>query len=134
MSTARDNKKNKNSKNPRVEFSKYYLLQVGIKARPENQGSVYVNDYTHKDVWIGRIEKSTGKFTKGNGYEYLDDEMKLHLMQVALDPAAAAASHGKSTGECCFCKRDLSDSRSLTVGYGPICAKNFGLPWGSSIE
>ena len=52
------------------------------------------------------------------------------LAQLASDPAAAARAHGQRTGVCMFCARALTDSRSLSVSYGPICASRFGLPWG----
>jgi hypothetical protein len=46
------------------------------------------------------------------------------------DPASVATQHGVATGNCCFCTRDLSTKESRSVGYGPICAGKFGLPWG----
>ncbi|HEU5395406.1 MAG TPA: DUF6011 domain-containing protein [Candidatus Methylomirabilis sp.] len=46
------------------------------------------------------------------------------------DPAGAAAVHGKRTGHCSFCGLELTDARSVSVGYGPICAERYGLPWG----
>ena len=49
----------------------------------------------------------------------------------AADPAGVAADLGKATGACCFCSRALEDQRSLEVGYGPVCATNYGLPWGA---
>jgi len=33
--------------------------------------------------------------------------------------------------ECGFCGKELDTVESLTVGYGPTCAKKFGLPWGA---
>lgn len=55
----------------------------------------------------------------------------LHVLRVFADaPAATAAREGRQTGNCCFCGRGLTDSRSVTVGYGPICADYYGLPWG----
>src|SRR6185436_1560785 len=44
----------------------------------------------------------------------------------------AAVAHGHTTGNCSFCARDLTDPRSTSVGYGPICAQHFGLPWGDT--
>lgn len=44
------------------------------------------------------------------------------------DPAKAAALHGHATGACCFCGRHLNDPSSVQEGYGPICAKKYGLP------
>jgi hypothetical protein len=26
----------------------------------------------------------------------------------------------------------LNDARSIAVGYGPVCAEKFGLPWGET--
>lgn len=35
---------------------------------------------------------------------------------------------------CCFCGRDLDTAESISVGYGPICAAKYGLPWGEVAE
>lgn len=53
-----------------------------------------------------------------------------YLKRFAAEPAKVAAEYGKLTGNCCFCLKPLSDDRSLAVGYGGTCAKNYGLPWG----
>lgn len=52
------------------------------------------------------------------------------LQRFASDPATVAAEHGKLTGNCSFCNRPLKDERSTAVGYGPVCADHFNLPWG----
>jgi hypothetical protein len=52
------------------------------------------------------------------------------LRMVAADPAAAAAEYGRISGSCSFCGLPLSDVKSLRVGYGRICSRRFGLPWG----
>jgi hypothetical protein len=52
------------------------------------------------------------------------------LRAIASDPAGTAAKYGHLTGECCFCRLPLSDPRSLHVGYGKICARKWGLPYG----
>lgn len=49
---------------------------------------------------------------------------------MAVDPEGTAAAYGHLTGACCFCRRALSDERSVSVGYGPVCADHFGLAWG----
>jgi hypothetical protein len=46
--------------------------------------------------------------------------------------ADRAAAYGRETGSCCFCSRELTDPRSVSVGYGPICAGHYGLPWGEA--
>ncbi len=55
------------------------------------------------------------------------------LGAMAADPAGQAAAYGHETGCCCFCARELTDKRSIAVGYGPICADHFGLPWGEAV-
>lgn len=52
------------------------------------------------------------------------------LKMFALDPVGVAHEHGRLTGKCCFCRIGLDDPRSTARGYGPICARNWGLPWG----
>lgn len=52
------------------------------------------------------------------------------LTSLADDPQAVASEYGRLTGNCCFCSRPLEDDRSTDVGYGPVCAKNYGLNWG----
>ncbi len=54
------------------------------------------------------------------------------IIQFAADPAGYSAAHGRQTGQCCYCGRGLTDARSVAVGYGPICADHFGLPWGDT--
>jgi hypothetical protein len=47
--------------------------------------------------------------------------------------AEEAAALGHTTHFCCFCARELTDDgegRSVEVGYGPVCARKNGLPWG----
>ena len=53
------------------------------------------------------------------------------LTRLSHAPHRVAAAHGKLTGRCCFCNSKLSDPKSTEVGYGPQCAKSFGMPWGA---
>jgi hypothetical protein len=44
-----------------------------------------------------------------------------------------AARLGHAAHACVFCGTALTDdgdNRSVKVGYGPICANRYGLPWG----
>jgi hypothetical protein len=43
--------------------------------------------------------------------------------------AEQASVFGKTHAFCVFCARDLTDQRSLAVGYGPTCADNYDLPY-----
>lgn len=57
-----------------------------------------------------------------------DDVMQQHLLRVAQDPISAAKEYAALTGLCSFCTKPLTDEGSTEVGYGPICAKKWGLP------
>lgn len=48
------------------------------------------------------------------------------------DPQTVCAAYGHREICCSFCGRELTDERSVTVGYGPICAGYYGLPWGET--
>jgi hypothetical protein len=45
--------------------------------------------------------------------------------------AAQAAQFGGTWGFCVNCAAQLDDPRSVAAGYGPVCARNNGWPWGN---
>lgn len=51
------------------------------------------------------------------------------LARLGSNPVEVAKEHGRLTGQCCFCGLPLKDARSTANGYGPICAKHYGLMW-----
>jgi hypothetical protein len=75
--------------------------------------------------WVGRIGvdgKTAGPMT------YSDGSVIATLTAIAADPVAAAKAYGALTCSCSFCGLKLTDEGSIEVGYGPICAKHWGLP------
>ena len=54
------------------------------------------------------------------------------LAAFAKDPSGVAADYGRLVGRCAFCGSELTDERSVSVGYGPICAKRRGMPYGKT--
>lgn len=80
--------------------------------------------------WYGRVTRD-GKFEPSRKFDQrTQSAVALALKAMADDPAKAAAEYGHLTGVCCFCNTALTDERSTAVGYGPVCAKHYGLPWG----
>jgi hypothetical protein len=81
--------------------------------------------------WYGRVTPA-GQFEPSRKY---DDAtltgVATALQAMADDPAKAAGDYGRLTGVCCFCSIALTDGRSTEVGYGPVCADHYGLPWGN---
>lgn len=77
-------------------------------------------------TYFGRITQS-GEVL---GSRSLTDEVTSLLVAFAADPAGVGALIGRRYGHCCFCARELETRESLHVGYGPVCADKYGLPWG----
>ena len=77
--------------------------------------------------WYGRIELDGSYVPSRQAPKGIEQ----HLLAFAADPAKVAAEHGHKTGQCCFCNRPLDDARSTEVGYGPVCADKWQLPWGT---
>lgn len=96
----------------------------------KHPGTVNVTDGARypANVWYGRI-LTDGTFQPGRD---CSDAVVGILRRLASDPAGTAADHGHSSGACCFCGRDLNDERSTAVGYGPVCAAKWSLPWGEA--
>lgn len=80
--------------------------------------------------WYGRIDRD-GVFT-ANKAGPTPPGLIDFLKRLAAEPATVAAEHGRQTGCCCFCNRDLTDPRSVEVGYGPICASTYQLRRGDN--
>ena len=103
------------------------LLQLATAGK--YRGDVHVTDggpYGN-NTYFGRIAQDGG-FEGRHGCPA--DVLEL-LTDLARDPATVAGRYGHMTGNCCFCGRELEDERSTSVGYGPICADHYALPWGA---
>ena len=55
------------------------------------------------------------------------------LAAFANNPSGIAADFGHLVGRCAFCGSDLTDERSVSVGFGPVCAKRWGMAWGKKL-
>jgi len=91
--------------------------------RSKNAGCIYVAGAN--DAYFGKITPDGRYLSTGVPQTAID-----LVKEFAADPVGTAASYGKLTGSCCFCGLTLTDARSTSVGYGPVCASHFGLPWG----
>lgn len=110
-------------------IAKHIRLSVaGQKAKVPGSINVATAESFGEGTWFGRITRE-GEFQPSR--EPTPTSLIPALQRFACDPAGEAAKHGKLTGACCFCNRKLEDERSTAVGYGPICAGHYGLPWGA---
>ncbi len=106
--------------------------QVAISIAGPNSkapGSLNVTDGMPfgESKWFGRVSPD-GAWTPS---QHATPELTALLVQLGADPVGVAGSYGRLTGSCCFCRQTLTDQRSTDVGYGPICAGHWGLPWGA---
>ena len=83
-----------------------------------NAGSLYVKS---GDVYLGKI--TSGKFYASRE---CTPEQSAAVIAACADPLAAAVAHGKRTGNCAICNRELTNAESIERGIGPICAERFG--------
>ena len=122
----------------RVLVNGHEPARLRIAAKGPNAGSLeLVGDWLDTQ-WGPRLEKfgvltrdgawTPGPAARGDAPAYLEA-----VRRFTADPEGAARRYGRLTGSCCFCARTLTDARSITVGYGPVCAEHYGLPWGECV-
>lgn len=113
----------KKLKRPKITFS-VANQQVVVSLAPstgKNPGAAYIKvdgDYYGKvsaNRHLTAYSEVTGIRT------FLDDMNE--------DASMAARVYGHRTGRCCFCNAKLTTHESSSHGYGPVCAKNYGLVW-----
>jgi hypothetical protein len=80
------------------------------------------------DEWFGRISRD-GKLRTSRR---IPEEVLALLLEFDRNPQASAEAYGHQHGSCCFCTKRLTDERSVTAGYGPVCAERYGLSWGET--
>ena len=102
------------------------LARAGDRSR--RPGVIHVTDGRPfgENTYYGSIELD-GTWSPTDA---VTPEVRSLLLELDRDPKATATAYGRRTGSCCFCSRELTDGRSVAVGYGPVCASRFDLPWG----
>lgn len=105
------------------------LSVAGPHAKMPN--SINITDSKAFEVgqFYGRI-KPDGELMLVHMATNLDTLIKHELKLFAEQPTQYAKLYSNVTGNCMFCCRELTDPQSVAVGYGPVCAGNFGLPHG----
>ncbi len=120
----------KTNKVPKIKINadgfEFYLYVSGFKSA--HPCEINVKSKGWGGEWYGRITEAGAWTHRGE----VDERMADALSKLQMDPVVAVAEFGKLCGRCCFCNSGLSDLKSVDVGYGPICAQKWGLPWGST--
>jgi hypothetical protein len=84
-------------------------------------------------VYATRNGHLAGKVWDGDAWQYESGAQRRAATGRPIT-AEQAAAFGRLTGQCVFCARELTDQRSIDVGYGPVCAGKNGLPWGELVS
>jgi hypothetical protein len=95
-------------------------------------GQVIVDDggAFGQGTYFGRIDQGHNLVSSSK----LTADVLALIVRFAEAPLAVAVELGKKSGNCQFCNKELTTAESLAAGYGPVCAKHWGLPWGSKKE
>jgi len=99
------------------------LSLAGAKAA--KPGTINVTDGKPygQNIWYGRVDE-VGNWEKSYA---ATDEVGKFLKELSADPASFAMKYGHKHGSCCFCNKHLTHANSVTAGFGPVCADNWGL-------
>lgn len=100
-------------------------------AHSRNPGAVYMKGPDYGDYY-GKIMPQAPHTISWSTMVNAADKKDIVALLVDFmeDPTKVAKIYACETGNCCFCGLALTDPRSIAVGYGPICAEKYGLPWG----
>ena len=81
------------------------------------------------NLYFGRIDTKGDLFLAREGKQRSQEIIDL-LTRLVADPEKVVSEYGNLSGNCFACHKQLTDDRSIRVGYGKVCAKKFGLRWG----
>lgn len=127
----------KGHKKPRYKAEGLVLSRAPDSGR--NPGAIYVKN--DADVYGGKIVGTTFSPSREAladdfaSYDYTDEDGQVvtvsrdaaeALKVIAADPHEAAVKHGRRTGNCAICSRQLTKGESIDRGIGPICAAKYG--------
>jgi len=105
------------------------LSRAGDRSRSPGQINITDGRPYGENTYFGKIDLQ-GHLRPSRS---MTPEVMNFLKEFDANPAAVAAAYGHRTICCCFCTQPLTDERpghSRDVGYGPVCAERYGLPWG----
>jgi hypothetical protein len=139
----------KGVKHPALEMTAFYDLldKYGMTFKVTRSGETakypgtfYINALKHSQV-NGKNTKMLGYVTPDGELHYLSGRIEkryrdpvLHLIaELFENPKECVIDHGHKTGRCSFCFSKLTSKESLEVGYGPVCAERYSIPWGKKV-
>lgn len=87
-------------------------------------------DADGRRAWFGRVSLD-GTFQPARDLPKVEaDAIHALLVAFASDPQGESRRFARRSGRCCFCGQRLEDRDQIStvLGWGPVCARNWGLP------
>ena len=111
---------------PKVRFPEgVHLVRAGEQSKAPGTINVTDGGPFGENTWYGRIDRE-GRFIPSRDCVGWVEQV---VERFADNPIAEAVRAGKHSGCCVFCNSGLKTEGSVAHGYGPVCAKNWNLPW-----
>lgn len=103
------------------------LKMAGNKSKMPDVVNITDDQPFGENKWFGRV-MPTGEWVQNTKIPEEElSEVGSILRKLSKNPIKTAKEYAVLTGNCCFCNTPLSDPHSTAVGFGPVCAKHFGL-------
>lgn len=122
----------KHLKYPKINLRTSSGTNIRFSVSQKNTSVIHMNQSGYGSPYFGKLWQNGDVELYRDG-KTIQVELLTLLEEFAKDPAGVSAKYGKMTRNCCYCSKTLDTPESLAVGYGPVCAKHFGLPWGKVI-
>lgn len=113
-----DSAKENGLQRPKLRVGEMQIYPAPMNGK--NAGFLYVKA---DGEYAGKISADGRLFTIRNAPEGVEGE----LQAIAADPMGRLTEHGRMTGNCSCCGRELTKKDSIERGIGPICAQKYGL-------
>jgi hypothetical protein len=116
-----------------IKYPKLHFIVDGIEVkarragdRSKNPGCVFLDNgvkdfYSPDRKYFGKIDRD-GEFTPGKDCPEGVVEM---LRALNADPDGTLRDHGKASGSCSACGRELTEKKSVELGIGPVCRQRW---------
>lgn len=105
-------------KRPTLRVEGYVFSKA--PATGQNAGHLYVKN---EGQYLGKISPdAVFMYTRD-----VDSETVAAVVEIASNLLEATTAHGKRTGQCSCCGRELTNKDSIEAGIGPVCAEKWGL-------
>ena len=114
-------------KYPKISFNSLSNDKVQLYLATKKYIAIKVNgEYVGK---IQPFENANGEWDASFRMYQGSTELQREIESFCANPLESAILRGQAYSHCCFCNLELTNKASLQMGYGPICADNYGLPW-----